>query len=496
MTIKEIYYGDNLDVLRKFVEKDSIDLCYIDPPFNSKRNYNQIYNNIGTEDKALARAFVDTWTWDEIAISGLQEIKHTHCHLFTTQAIDLITGLEKVLGKGSLFAYLISMTLRINEIYRVLKPTGSFYLHCNPTASHYLKLVLDALFCARGGDFRNEIIWCYRKWSVTQNQFVSNHDVILFYTKSGKNTFNTQYLPLSEGTMKRWKGKKQQAAFDESGKRLATHLFEESQGVPMYDWWEVSVINPAAKERLGYPTQKPEALLERIIQASSNEGDLILDAYCGCGTTLVVAEKLNRQWIGIDITYQSISLVLKRLEDNYNALLNQIKISGVPKDFDSAFALAHKKDDRLRKEFEKWLIQTYSKNRAIVNEKKGGDKGIDGVAYIPHNIELENKTVLFSVKSSKTLTPAIIRELNGAIERENAACGILLTLYPMPNLIKECKQYDVYHNELTGQDYPKIQVVTVVDVFNGKTIALPNILSVVKKATQHGGQQMMLSIEK
>ncbi len=505
----KIYYGDNLDILRNYIETESIDLCYIDPPFNSKRNYNQIYNNVGDEDKASAKAFVDTWTWDDMAIQGLNEILGGTNKNLTAQCADLINGLTSVLGKGSLLAYLVSMTLRIAEIYRVLKPTGSFYLHCDSTAGHYLKLVLDSLFCKRGGVFRNEIVWCYRKWSVTQNQFVSNHDNIFFYTKSDNNIFNTQYLPLSEGTLKRWKGKKQQAVFDSNGKRLASNLAEDSKGVPMFDWWEMSIINPAAKERLGYETQKPEKLLERIINASSNEGDLILDAYCGCGTTVAVAQKLNRKWIGIDITYRSISLILKRLQDNFGydftqAIIDKetqqlssapVEINGVPKDFASAKALAERIDDRTRKEFEKWIILTYSKNRAIVNETKGGDKGIDGIAYMPDRDdkgEIINKKALFSVKSSKTLTPSMINELNGVVEREGAACGIFLCLYPAPNLVKASKAFGNYHNNLINKDYPKIQVVCVDDIFQGAVMELPNVVHVVKKAEQHGGEQKSL----
>ncbi len=508
-----IYYGDNLAILKNYIASESIDLCYIDPPYNSKRNYNQIYNNIGEEDKASAKAFVDTWTWDDMAMQGLNEILAGTNKNLTAQCIDLINGLTAVLGKGSLLAYLVSMTLRIAEIYRVLKKTGSFYLHCDSTASHYLKLILDALFCKRGGVFRNEIVWCYRKWSITQNQFVKNHDNIFFYTKSDKNIFNTQYLPLSDGTLKRWKGKKQQAVFDNNGKRLASNLAEQSKGVPMFDWWEMSIINPAAKERLGYDTQKPEALLERIIKASSNEGDVILDAFCGCGTTIAVAQKLNRQWIGIDITYRSIALILKRLQDNFGYDFTQsivdketqqdipaaVEITGVPKDFASAKALANKQDDRLRKEFELWIILTYTKNRAIVNEVKGGDKGIDGIAYIPdrnQNNELENKKVYFSVKSSKTLTPAMLNELNGVVDRDKAACGILLTLYPAANLVKASKAFGYYKNNLVNKEFFKIQVVCVEDIFNGQFLDLPNIDindGLLKKATQHFAKQMTLS---
>jgi site-specific DNA-methyltransferase (adenine-specific) len=195
---------------------------------------------------------------------------------------------------------------------------------------------------------------------------------------------------------------------------------------------------------------------------------------------------LGRNWIGIDITYQSIALILKRLEDQ-NANIENIEINGVPRDFDSAVALANKTDDRTRKEFEKWAVLTYSKNRAMINEKKGGDGGIDGIAYVTDKVQgkVENRKVLFSVKSNKTLSPVVIRELNGTIERENAACGVLLTLYPMPNLVKESKQYGRYHNDFNDNDYPKIQVISVSEIFEGQRLELPNVMKVLKDAEQH-----------
>ncbi len=358
-----------------------------------------------------------------------------------------------MLGKGSLMAYLISMTLRIVEIQRVLKPTGSFYFHCDPTASHYLKIVIDSIFCAKGGDYRNEIIWCYRKWAITQKQFVSNHDVILFYSKSDTNKFNTVYVPLSDGTLKRWKGKKQQATFDSNGVRQGSSLAEASKGSPASDWWEISIINPAAKERLGYPTQKPEALLERIIEASSQKGDMILDAYCGCGTTVAVAERMGRKWVGIDITYQSISLILKRLEDSYGKkIINAIELNGVPQDLESAIALANKKEDKTRKEFEKWCVLTYSNNRAIINEKKGADGGIDGTAFIndyeDNGADVGIKEILFSVKSDKKPTVSYIRDLNGAMQREGAVMGYFITLYPpTKDMLEEAKKLGKYKNK-------------------------------------------------
>ena len=194
-----LYYGDNLDVLRKHIKDETVDLCYIDPPFNSKRTYNQIYNNLGHEDRAQAQAFVDTWTWDDHAIECYEQILDNINGVQTSQSIELIQGLERVLKKGGLFAYLVSMTVRVAEIFRVLKPTGTFYLHCDPTASHYLKLVLDSIFVASGGNFRNEIAWCYRGGGVPRKDFARKHDIIFRYTKTSGDdyTFNLDEVRVS-----------------------------------------------------------------------------------------------------------------------------------------------------------------------------------------------------------------------------------------------------------------------------------------------------------
>jgi len=515
----KLYYGDNLEVLRKHVKDESVDLCYIDPPFNSKRNYNQIYNNVGKEDVAQAQAFLDTWTWNSIANEGFDEIINNKNGVFTKQSIHLILGLEKVLGKGSLLSYLVSMTQRIAEIHRVLKPTGSFYLHCDPTASHYLKLVCDALFCTRGGDFKNEIIWHYSGWnSLLKDSFSKRHDVIFFYGKSEKSIFNgfsekwkseEEYVKLRKQKVHKDKDNRKYVLSDGgNGTRVKRYLDEAMEyGKPISNVWIIDKINNSSKERLGYPTQKPEALLERIIKASSNEDDVILDCYCGCGTTIAVAEKWKRNWIGIDITYQSISLILKRLEDTFGndftkdvvdkntkeiIKSSRVILSGVPQDFESAVALANKQDDRVRKEFEKWIVLTYSNNRAIINDKKGGDGGIDGTAFIvDYNDKNEQdfKQVIFSVKSNKILSPTVIRDLYGTIEREKAVMGFLLTLYPMPNLVKEAGKYGTYQNKMFGHSYPKITVISVQDILEGKKMYLPTSVEVLKKAerkTQEG----------
>jgi site-specific DNA-methyltransferase (adenine-specific) len=470
--VNQLYYGDNLEVLRKYIKDESVDLCYIDPPFNSKRNYNQIYNNIGSEDKAQAQAFIDTWEWDDHAIKGLSEITSNYHGLFTQQCIALITGLSNVLGTGSLLAYLVSMTLRITEIHRVLKPTGSFYLHCDPTASHYLKLILDAVFCSQGGDLVNEIVWCYETGGRSNNFYPRKHDIIFYYCKSKKRLFNDQLVRLKRDTSTMHEpiledefGNKYQRNI-KNGKEYRYYL---DKGVLPNDWWiDIQALNPSAKERLGYPTQKPEALLERIIKASSNENDIVLDAYCGCGTTVAVAQKLDRQWIGIDITYQSISLVLKRLEDSFGkGVLDTIKLHGIPKDIESAIALANKKDDRTRKEFEKWAVLTYSNNRAVINAKKGADKGIDAIAYFQGDQDTPDK-IIFQVKSGK-VKAVDIRDLQGTMTLNEAAIGIFITLQtPTKDMIQTAKMAGIYQSRYMSQNVDKIQIVTIQEIIEDK----------------------------
>lgn len=505
----QLFYGDNLEVLRKHIKDESVDLCYIDPPFNSKRNYNQIYNNIGKEDQAQAQAFIDTWTWDDYANQGLAEIQENYLGHFTSQSIDLISGLTKVLGKGSLLAYLISMTLRIAEIHRVLKPTGSFYLHCDPTASHYLKLVLDAIFCSQGGDFQNEIVWHYSGWNARlKESFSSRHDTIFFYSKNKRQKFNSyaiewaseeEYARLRKQKIRTDGNGKQYVLSDAgNGKRVKRYLEEAmGYGQPVDDVWDIDKINNSSKERLGYPTQKPESLLERIIKASSNEGDVVLDAYCGCGTTVAVSQRLNRQWIGIDITYQSIGLILKRLEDTFSrGILENITLNGIPKDMQSARALANKRDDRTRKEFEKWAVLTYSNNRATINQKKGADKGIDGIAYFRSEKD-EPEKIILQVKSGKVKS-GDIRDLQGTITRENATLGIFITLQkPTKDMIKEAKEAGIYKSQFMSAPVDRIRIVTVQEIIEEqKRLDIRLALEVLKSAEkQIEVKQITLDIE-
>ncbi|MFN6393699.1 MAG: DNA methyltransferase [Aphanizomenon sp.] len=467
--VNQLYYGDNLEVLRRYIKDESVDLCYIDPPFNSKRNYNQIYNNIGAEDKAQAQAFIDTWEWDDHAIRGINEILINYHGLFTQQCIALITGLSNVLGKGSLLAYLVSMTLRITEIHRVLKPTGSFYLHCDPTASHYLKLILDAIFCSQGGDFRNEIIWGYIAPSAAKKDFPRKHDVIFRYTKSNIFIFNSENIriPYSEEFIKRRKYSEGKSGIyaEKSTGRNESDLKEFSKGKIPPSWWTdiKSGGQIPRKELLGYPTQKPESLLERIIKASSNQNDIVLDAYCGCGTTVAVCQKLDRQWIGIDITYQSISLILKRLEDSFPGVLKTIKLHGIPKDIESAKALANKTDDRTRKEFEKWAILTYTNNKAVINAKKGADKGIDGIVYFQGD-KNDPEKIIFQVKSGKVKS-GDIRDLLGTMTLESASLAIFITLEePTKDMLKTAKSAGFYQSKYMSHSCDKIQIVTIKEI--------------------------------
>lgn len=483
-----LYYGDNLEVLRKHIKDETIDLCYIDPPFNSKRNYNQIYNNIGGEDRAQAQAFVDTWVWDEDANKGFSEILANDMGRFTAQVVDLIKGLHLVLKKGSLLAYLVSMTLRITEIHRVLKTTGSFYLHCDPTSSHYLKLILDAIFVANGGDYRNEIIWSYESGGRPKQDFGRKHDIIFRYTKSKQWLFNSDDILLSRQVTRHNHMKK---GVDEDGRvfhsiKSANKIYKyyDDEGViPSDVWTEFSHLQQKDPERLGYPTQKPEALLERIITASSNAGDIILDAYCGCGTTIAVAERLKRNWIGIDITYQSIALILRRLEAQYGEdILSSIRLDGIPKDMDSARALALKKDDRVRKEFEKWAVLTYSSNRAVINDKKGGDGGIDGTAFFVLSND-ENAKIVFQVKSGN-VGRGDVAKLNNDRTREGAELAVFITFQPATKGMKdEAMAAGLYNHTLMNRSYSRIQIVTIEEIVEQhKRLDIPLSHEVLKKA--------------
>ncbi|MCL2709675.1 MAG: restriction endonuclease [Planctomycetaceae bacterium] len=482
--MNQLFYGDNLEVLQKYIDNESVDLCYVDPPFNSKRNYNQIYNNVGTDDIAQTQAFVDTWSWGLSAELQLDLLRKDQ--RYTRRLVDTILGFEKILGKGAMLSYLVNMAVRIEEIWRVLKPTGSFYLHCDYTASHYLKIILDAVFCDRGGDFRNEIIWHYynKMHDRRKKLFPKATDTILFYVKDVNASFTYHQLKEMRPTpVKQLARKKVDGVMKNARDADGNLIYRIKEDKTLDNVWSIPCLQPAAAERLGYATQKPLALLERIIKASSNEGDVILDAFCGCGTTVDAAHSLNRKWIGIDITYNAVSLILKRLKDRYsNDIERQIQLFGIPRDMESATALAHKKDDRLRKEFEKWAILTYTDNHAKINDKKGSDRGMDGIAYI------WGGSAIFSVKSGN-VSVKDIRDLRGVMDREEATAGVLLTLEePTKPMLQEAAalgHVDDLPSVKMPKKTPKLQIVTIQEMLDGARMTLPLPEAVVKSAGRH-----------
>ena len=507
--VNRLFYGDNLDILRTKIATESVDLCYIDPPFNSKRNYFQIYKNIGgTADRAQAQAFIDTWEWGSEAIDGysyITNIENLRSGRLTEQTVELMRGLHKVLGEGDLFAYLVHMTLRIVEIHRVLKEAGSFYLHCDPTASHYLKLVLDSVFIGQGGDFLNEIIWGYSIGGKSKRHFGHKHDVIFFYSKSDKDkhTFNVDGASIDRKPNSHMRigidsdGRNFQEKTDRKTGKVYRYYLDEGKIAEDY-WVDIESLNREEKERMGYPTQKPEALLERIIRTSSNVGDVVLDAYCGCGTTIAVAQRLKRRWIGIDITYQSISLILKRLEDSYPVIEDwavvesSIHLDGVPRDIESAVALANRKDDKTRKEFEKWAVLSYSRNQARINEKKGADAGIDGIAHFIIDSDTNGKAV-FQVKSGGA-NRSTIATLNSDRQREGAEFGFLITMDVTKPMLSEASKVGKYKHPMLNREDDRIQIVTIVDILEGKRLDLPMSRVIVKTAEAVGDSELQQTL--
>lgn len=414
----------------------------------------------GEESRAQIKAFEDTWEWDYKA-------RKTYEELITKQEIPekvskLIEGLYNILGSTDMMAYLAMMAIRLLEMRRILKDTGSIYLHCDPTASHYLKLVMDAAF---DFNFRNEIIWHYRRWTGKAKKFQALHDTIFFYTKTNGYTFNPLFIDYTRGSEKR---KKQGVLhrFKNGEKYLVSDGEVGDKGVRDNDVWHIPFVAPSAKERLGYPTQKPEKLLEKIVLASTNKNDIVLDPFCGCGTTITVAEKLNRNWIGIDITHLAVSLMKHRLEDTFGKELSEYEVHGEPKDLTGAKHLAE--EDRF--EFESWALSLSNVKARPIGGR--GDKGIDGVIrFFDDQKRGKSKTVIIQVKSG-TVNPSVIRDLKGTVEREQAEMGVLITLKePTKGMTGEAAEAGFYKNRFG--EYPKIQIVTIKELLEGKRLNIP-----------------------
>jgi site-specific DNA-methyltransferase (adenine-specific) len=504
-----LYFGDNLEILRKYIPDNSIDLVYLDPPFNSKKDYNILFKeNSGVESEAQIKAFTDSWHWTQAAQDTYHEISTSS----PLKVSKLIGALHDAIGNNDVMAYLVMMTIRLIELHRVLKPTGSLYLHCDPTASHYLKLVLDQIFGPT--NFRNEIVWKRTTAHNDPKRFGRIHDTILFYSKTDKHIWNTvfadydsEYIETyyryedengrkflsdnltapshgSHSGQYEWHGKyppegrmwsytkENMERLEAEGRifytrnnypRLKRYL-DEMSGMPAQSiWTDVLNIRSWHKEDLGYDTQKPLALLERIIQASSNEGEVILDPFCGCGTAVVAAQKLDRQWIGIDVTHLAINLMRNRLRDSFGI---EAEVIGEPEDLAGAKALAFQD----RYQFQWWALGLI-KARPLGEKKKGADKGIDGIITFKHDSKGTYKRVVVQVKSGHVGVNAI-RELNTVVGDE--AIGVLVTLEPPTEPMKvEAVASGYYHSPIYDKDYPKIQILTIEELFQGKAVEMP-----------------------
>ena len=520
-----LFYGDNLGVLRKHVADASVDLVYLDPPFNSNRDYNVLFKEqSGADSPAQIKAFGDTWRWANAALDwdNFPEL----CPSPRVQ--DLMEGFVKMLGHNDVSAYLVMMAPRLWHLHRVLKPTGSLYLHCDPTAAAYLKILLDAIFGPK--NFRNEIIWKRTSAHSSAKRFGPVHDVILYCTKSDNYVWNKQHTAYNESYTKQFYGK-----VDEDGRRYTLgdltgsgtrngetgkiwrdvdvtkrgrhwmvppaeldildalgviywpskgemprlkRYLDEMQGVALQDIFsDISPVSAHAAERLGYPTQKPLALLERIISASSNPGDVVLDPFCGCGTAVVAAQQLGRAWIGIDVTPIATSLIVERLARMHCRDLRTVKagdadfaraykVEGLPTDLPGAQKLF--KDNP--KDFEMWAVSLIP---VTPQDKKGADGGIDGIKDYFVGEKKPIRAVV-QVKGGHVGAPQV-QQLRGAMEKFGATLGLFLCLdAPTSKMGEEASHAGWYTLPLTGKKIPRLQIRTVGDLLDGHNFDLPS----------------------
>lgn len=558
-----LYYGDNLKILQEYIPTESVDLIYLDPPFNSNRSYNVLFKDeSGRDSEAQLTAFEDTWHWDMAAASVYEKIVTSA----PANVATMIGALREFIGTNPMMAYLVMMTARLLELHRVLKPTGSLYLHCDPTSSHYLKIVLDSIFGMQS--FRNEFVWkrssAHSDTKQGSQQAGRIHDIIFFYTKGKEWTWNPIYTKYDENyiqqnyrhidkqtnrrfradnltaakpggdTSYEWRikrkidgatgweadltkeylipqedweykgippynkrfwaysqekmiefSKNDRIYYSDSGMPNYKRYLDEMPGVPLQDLWtDISPISSLAAERLGYPTQKPVALLERILAASSNEGDIVLDPFCGCGTTIHAAQKLKRSWIGIDITHLAIALQKYRLKDAFGIVEKEdYDVVGEPESLADARQLAS--DDRYQ--FQWWalsLIQAQPAGGEAGSRqgKKGKDKGIDGIITFIDDAKSKPKRLIVQVKSGKVKS-GDIRDLVGTIERENAAIGVFITLEnPTKDMKTEAASAGFYHSPDWNRDYPKIQIMTIEELLAGAAVQMTGKSQTYKKA--------------
>jgi site-specific DNA-methyltransferase (adenine-specific) len=526
-----LYFGDNLQILRSHIADDSVDLIYLDPPFNSNATYNVLFGeHSGEKSAAQITAFDDTWHWG-------QESEQTYWDVVTrgpAKVAKLLSALRECLGNTDMLAYLTMMTPRLVELHRVLKSTGSLYLHCDPTASHYLKMVMDAIFGPM--HFQNEIVWKRTSAHNAAKRWGPIHDIILFYTGSESFTWNRvhqEYDPKYLETFYRykdrdgrrfrvgdltgagtrsgesglpWKGcdptakgrhwaiprnipglenlpkspLEALASLDQMGR---VYWPEKQGGVPGFKRYlddmegmliqdminDIAPLSAKDKERMGYPTQKPETLLERIIKASSNEGDVVLDPFCGCGTAIAVSERLNRRWIGIDITHIAMTIMKHRLETTFPKDLAPYEVIGVPKDVASAQALAQHN----RYQFEWWALDLIEA-RPAQDKKKGADRGVDGEILFRDDQSGKPKRIVVQVKSGH-VNASYVRDLAGVLQREQAAIGVLVTLNePTKPMRQEAAAAGFYvPTDFPQQQFPRLQLLTIAELLQGKPVQYP-----------------------
>jgi DNA modification methylase len=450
----QLYYGDNLDILQRHVPDASVDLIYLDPPFQSSQDYNVLFaERDGTRSAAQIKAFGDTWEWNQESVAIFQELVAGG-----GKVSEVMQGFAVFLGDSDMLAYVTMMAPRLIELRKKLKPGGSIYLHCDQTADAHLRLLMDAIFGPEC--FRNEIIWSYRRWPSPAKHYQRMHDVLLFYarTPNGPATFNVEYEANSPSYVKRFKGKTQM--LDPETRTRKITLDTKSKGLPQRDVWDISIIAGSAKERLGYPTQKPEALLERIIRTSSSPGQVVLDPFCGCGTTIAVAQRLKRKWIGIDITHIAIGLIKTRLQEAYGKTVIP-EVTGEPTTLHDAEVLATTEPYQ----FQAWALGQLGARRAGT-VKKGADRGIDGrLIFYEGRDETEARHIIFSVKAGH-LQPSHVRDLVGVLSREKAAIGVLISFQePTKQMIREAASAGFY--ESPWRKHPRIQLLTVREILEG-----------------------------
>ena len=549
-----LFYGDNLDILREGeISPGSVDLIYLDPPFNSNRIYNVLFGGRG-DAQAQVQAFDDTWKWSNETQQAYDALVAGVLPVHVAEALEAMRGM---LRESDLMAYLVNMTPRLVELHKALKATGSMYVHCDPTASHYVKVMLDTIFGAT--NFKNEIIWRRTGAHTPSSSFGPIHDVILFYVKSSNYYFNiirrpytrrhvrTRYTEQPDGRWKftsggnvltgqgasggesgaEWRG------FDPSAKnrhwaipgfvtaqmppdfaqlgvlaKLETaykaglieiiegqawpqpvRYLEPGDGSPVGDIWayqpgtegvlegtddcideDVAYLGPTSPERLGYPTQKPVGLLERILQASCPPDGVVLDPFCGCGTTLDAAINLDRQWVGIDITFLSIDLIRNRLRTTHGPEVDSTyEVLGIPADLAGAHALF----DKSPFDFERWAVSLV---RGTPNAKQVADKGSDGVIKFATGRKTRAKCAV-SVKGGKQLNPAMVRDLEGVVAKtKDAEMGVLITLHPHTKGMRDAAATGGTYVDWVGNAYPKIQLITVEDLLKGTKLTMPPIV--------------------